>query len=51
MSVLQVLWMNTHGCLAILFPHTRYLRPDDGAQEPDATAGAYYDVEIIDDQE
>ena len=44
MSVLRVLWMSTHGCFAILFPHTRYLRPDDdGAQEPDAaTADCYY---------
>ena len=42
MSVLRVLWMSTHGCFASLFPYTRYLRPDDGVQEPDATAGDYY---------
>ena len=49
--------MSTHGCLLPLFPHTRLLRPNDGAQEaaiptddyyyPD---GAYYYVET-DDQE
>ena len=26
-------------------------QPDDGAQEPDATADAYYYVEAADDQE
>ena len=44
--------MSTHGCFATSFPHTRLLRPDDGAQEPDATVdddsyyigGAYYYV-------
>ena len=36
---LRVLWMSTHGCLVPPFPpfFTRLLRPDDGAQEPDAT--------------
>ena len=43
MSVLRVLWMSTHGCFAILFPIPIDDTPDDdGAQEPDATAGAYY---------
>ena len=43
MSVLRVLWMSTHGCFAILFSHTQYLRPDDdGVQEPDAAADCYY---------
>ena len=35
--------MSTHGCFAILFPISIDDTPDDdGAQEPDATAGAYY---------
>ena len=57
MSVLRVLWMSTHGCFAILFPHTRLLRSDDGVPESADPAddyyypnGAYYYVES-DDQE
>ena len=42
MSVLRVLWMSTHGFFAISFPHTRLLRPDDGAPEPAALVGDYY---------
>ena len=36
--------MSTHGCLVPPFPpiSTRLLQPDDGAQEPDATADDYY---------
>ena len=55
---LRVLWMSTHGCFAPSFPlfYTRLLRPDDGAQEPDATVnddyyysgGAYYYVQPAD---
>ena len=59
---LRVLWMSTHSCLVPPFPpfFTRLLRPDDGAQEPDATVsddsyytgGAYYYVQATgDDQE
>ena len=51
MSVLRVLWMSTHGCFAILSPHTRLLRSDVGAQEQEIPGGAYYYVEIPDDQE
>ena len=53
--------MSTHGCLAPSFPpfYTRLLRPDDGAQEPDATVdddyyysgGAYYYVQPADDDQ
>ena len=54
--------MSTHGCFAFLFPHIRYLRPDDGAPEPAAPAvddvyyqyfpaGYYYYEEPSDDQE
>ena len=35
-----------------LFPLSspfRLMQPDVGAQEPDATADAYYDVEVADD--
>ena len=41
---LRVLWMSTHGCFAPSFPpfYTRLLRPDVGAQEPDATVDDYY---------
>jgi hypothetical protein len=50
--------MSTHGCFAPLFPQTRMLRSDDGSQEaatPDVDyyyyqGGAYYEVEIPDDQ-
>ena len=58
---LRVLWMSTHGCFAPSFPpfYTRLLRPDDGAQEPDATVdddyyysgGAYYYVQPADDDQ
>ena len=59
---LRVLWMSTHGCVSPPFPlsYTHLLRPDDGAQEPDATVdddyfysgGAYYYVQPADgDQE
>ena len=52
---LRVLWMSTHGCFAPpFFPLSssfRLMQPDVGAQEPDATAGAYYYVETADDQE
>ena len=51
--------MSTHGCFAPSFPPfcTRLLRPDVGAQEPDATVdddyyysgGAYYYVQPADD--
>ena len=51
MSVLRVLWMSTHGYFATLFPHTRLLRSDVRAQEQEIPGGAYYDVEIFDDQE
>ena len=34
--------MSTHGCFAISFPHTHLMKSDDGAQEPDTTAGDYY---------
>ena len=36
--------MSTHGCFAILFPPCQIddTPDDDGVQEPDATAGAYY---------
>ena len=34
--------MSTHGCFAVLFPHTHLMKSDDGAQEPDATTGDYY---------
>ena len=59
---LRVLWMSTHGCFAPPFPpsYTRFLRPDDGVQEPDATVnddyyyysgGAYYYVQPADDDQ
>ena len=58
---LRVLWMSTHGCFAPSFPpfYTRLLRPDVGAQEPDATVdddyyysgGAYYYVQPADDDQ
>ena len=51
--------MSTHGCLVPPFSlfSTRLLRPDDGAQDPDATfdddscypGGAYYYVQAADD--
>ena len=44
--------MSTHGCFAPLFPLSSSLwlmQPDVGAQEPDATADAYYYVEVADD--
>ena len=34
--------MSTHGCFATFFRHTRLLRPDDGAQEPDDATDDYY---------
>jgi hypothetical protein len=55
--------MSTHGCFASLFPHTRLMRPDDGAPEPPAPvadvdydyyyypAEDYYYEEPSDDQE
>jgi hypothetical protein len=43
--------MSTHGCFASLFSHTRLLRPDGGAQEPEIKVGVYYYVETADDQE
>ena len=52
--------MSTHGCLAPSSPpfYTRLLRPDVGAQEPDATVdddyytgGAYYYVQAADDDQ
>ena len=53
--------MSTHGCFAPSFPpfYTRLLRPDVGAQEPDATVdddyyyagGAYYYVQATDDDQ
>ena len=52
--------MSTHGCLVPPFPlfSTRLLRPDDGAQDPDATVdddyypgGAYYYVLPADDDQ
>ena len=46
--------MSTHGCFAPLFPLSSpfwLVQPDVGAQEPDATADAYYYVEAADDQE
>ena len=54
--------MSTHGCVSPPFPlsYTRLLRPDVGAQEPDATVNddyyysgsAYYYVQPADaDQE
>ena len=53
--------MSTHGCLVPPFSHfsTRLLRPDDGAQDPDATfdddsyytGGAYYYVQPADDDQ
>ena len=52
--------MSTHGCFAPSFPlfYTRLLRPDVGAQEPDATVdddyytgGAYYYVQAADDDQ
>ena len=46
--------MSTHGCFAPLFPLSFsfwLMQPDVGAQEPDATADAYYYVETADDQE
>ena len=46
--------MSTHGCFAPPFPPSssfRLMQLDVGAQEPDATADAYYYVETTDDQE
>ena len=54
--------MSTHGCFAPSFPpfYTRLLRPNVGAQEPDATVdddyyyysgGAYYYVHPADDDQ
>ena len=46
--------MSTHGCFAPPFPpffSFRLVQPDVGAQEPYATAGAYYYVETADEQE
>ena len=52
--------MSTHGCLVPPFSRisTRLLRPDNGAQEPDATVdddyytgGAYYYVQPADDDQ
>ena len=52
--------MSTHGCFAPSFYpfYTRLLRPDVGAQEPDATVenyyysgGAYYYVQPADDEQ
>src|SRR3954466_9971103 len=45
--------MSTHGCFAPPFPPSsfRLMQQDVGAQEPDATADAYYYVETVDDQE
>ena len=53
--------MSTHGCFSPPFPlsYTRLLRPDVGAQEPDATVdddyyysgGAYYYVQPADDDQ
>ena len=53
--------MSTHGCFAppLFSPfYTRLLRPDAGAQEPDATnddsyytGGAYYYVQAADDDQ
>ncbi len=43
MSVLRVLWMSTHVALLFFFPLCPIVdTSDDGAQEPDATDGAYY---------
>ena len=51
--------MSTHGCFAILFPHTHLMKSVDGAPEPDATArdyyqespgGTYYWVELADQE-
>ena len=53
--------MSTHGCFAPPFSpfDTRWLRPDDGVQEPDATVdddsyytgGAYYYMQAADDDQ
>ena len=46
--------MSTHGCFAPPLPLSSsfwLMQPDVGAQEPDATADAYYYVEAADDQE
>ena len=55
--------MSTHGCFAPSFPHfsssSQMPQPEDGAQEPDATAdddyyysgGAYYYVQPADDDQ
>ena len=52
--------MSTHGCFAPHFPssYIRLMRPDDGAQEPDATVdddyytgGAYYYVQAADEDQ
>ena len=58
---LRVLWVSTHGCFAPLFSpsYILLLRPDVGAQEPDATVdddyyysgGAYYYVQPADDDQ
>ena len=48
---LVVLWMSTHSCFAASFSFsTRLLQTDDGVQEQEIP-GAYYVVEIPDDQE
>jgi hypothetical protein len=44
--------MSTHGCSAILFPpYSIDDTSDDGVQEQEIPGGAYYNVEIPDDQE
>ena len=46
--------MSTHGCFAPPFPPFFFpvdATRDVGAQEPDATEGAYYYMETADDQE
>ena len=53
--------MSIRGCFAPSFPpfYTRLPRPDDGAQDPDATfdddsyytGGAYYYVQAADDDQ
>ena len=44
--------LDTHLCLFIFVSlHTQLLQSDVGAQEQEYPGGAYYDVEIPDDQE
>ena len=44
--------LDTHTCLFILFSlYTRLLQSDAGVQEQEIPDGAYYYVEIPDDQE